>query len=100
VSESFSELELLQAWYLRWCDGSWEHQHRIQIETLDNPGWRVKISFEGTNVEGKTFEAIRRETSNQDWLHCWVDKNVFHGAGGPLNLGSLLKVFLDYAIDE
>ena len=27
------------------CDGDWEHQGGISIETLDNPGWCVKVEY-------------------------------------------------------
>jgi hypothetical protein len=38
--DEFSEL---QDWYAAHCNGEWEHQHGVVIESLDNPGWWVKI---------------------------------------------------------
>jgi hypothetical protein len=32
-------LTWLQAWYAEQCDGDWEHQFGVSVETLDNPGW-------------------------------------------------------------
>ncbi|WP_255758649.1 Imm53 family immunity protein [Neorhizobium galegae] len=32
-----------------------------------------------------------------DWWTCWVEDNVFCGAGGPLHLRSLLEAFRDWA---
>ena len=38
-----SEITWIEQWYQRQCDGNWEHQHGIKVETLDNPGWHVEI---------------------------------------------------------
>jgi hypothetical protein len=38
-------LNRLQSWYESHCDGDWEHDKRIRIGTLDNPGWRVYINL-------------------------------------------------------
>lgn len=38
-------LRFLQDWYLSQCDGDWEHQLGIDIGTIDNPGWTVKVSL-------------------------------------------------------
>ena len=37
-------LSYLTAWFARQCDGDWEHDLGIRIETLDNPGWAVDIA--------------------------------------------------------
>ena len=44
-----SNIEWLQQWYQKNCDGEWEHLYGIEIETLDNPGWHVKIDLEETS---------------------------------------------------
>jgi hypothetical protein len=31
-------LPWLQGWYATQCDGDWEHEYGVSIETLDNPG--------------------------------------------------------------
>ncbi|MEH0820740.1 Imm53 family immunity protein [Micromonospora sp. CPCC 205714] len=42
----------LQAWYATQCDGEWEHEFGIQIETVDNPGWSVSIDLGDTALSG------------------------------------------------
>src|SRR5690348_1300611 len=42
-------IEWIQAWYLDQCDGHWEHQYGMVIETLDNPGWSIRVELEGTD---------------------------------------------------
>ena len=48
-----SLFNLLQDWYLAQCNGDWEHEFGIKIDTLDNPGWSVVIDLLGTNYENK-----------------------------------------------
>lgn len=51
-------LTWLQKWFVNQCDGDWEHYNNIKIETLDNPGWSVRIRVENTDVERKKFEKV------------------------------------------
>lgn len=93
----------LQQWYASHCDGSWEHEHGIDIESLDNPGWRVIISTIGTELEGRDFEPVRRRGSGDDWVDCRVTDSPKSGqrsfvAGcGPRNLTEALEVFRAWA---
>jgi hypothetical protein len=64
-------IRFLQVWYEAQCDGNWEHQFGVDIGTLDNPGWRVKISLEDTELEGSSFDRIQVERTETDWYHCW-----------------------------
>lgn len=38
-------LKGLQDWYCSQCNGDWEHGYGVSIETLDNPGWSLKIEL-------------------------------------------------------
>ncbi len=77
-----STLERLQEWYLSQCNGDWEHSCGVTIESLDNPGWRVRIDLESTPLDGRTFQsvAIGSEEENHDangaaigpWMMCEV----------------------------
>lgn len=79
-------------------DGDWEHQHGIRIFTLDNPGWRVKVSLPDTEGPRPAFERIEFEASESDWYHCWVDEEQreFNGAGGVSNLVSIIDILRAY----
>ncbi len=90
-------LKNLQDWYLSYCDSDWEHEFGVKIGTLDNPGWTIEIDLIGTKNEGINFTKIKIERTEDDWLHCWVEKEVFHAACGPLNLEEVLEVFLKWA---
>lgn len=43
VAMDISELE---NWLKKRCDGDWEHQGGISIESTDNPGWYIQIDFD------------------------------------------------------
>ena len=90
-------LAWLQGWYTHHCDGDWEHSFGIDITTLDNPGWRVRVNLEDTALDDRQFAPITRETSEHEWLHCRVQGKVFEGAGGAHQLGAILEVFRAWA---
>jgi len=90
------EIRELQQWYLAQCDGDWEHGSGVQIGTLDNPGWRVRINLVRTSLESASFNEVANLAPERDWLRCWVQDGTFHGAGGPLMLGAILQHFLDW----
>jgi hypothetical protein len=92
-----SPIARLQQWYLAQCDEDWEHSYGIKIDTLDNPGWIVRIDLTDTPVENAAFTPLVVHRSETDWLDCAVRNAQFHGAGGPLNLEEILVAFLDWA---
>jgi hypothetical protein len=93
----------LKRWYTARCDGDWEHQYGIRIETLDNPGWLVKIELTGTALEDLPFAVVADgvnaggEPEGSRWVHCSVRNRVWHGAGDETQLAQLLELFLDWA---
>lgn len=93
-----STLERLSAWYSLRCDGDWEHCYGIEIGTLDNPGWRVRIDLTETDLVEEPFDELRSEYEHQvRWLRCWKEGSAFHAAGGPEQLEAALQVFLAWA---
>jgi hypothetical protein len=99
-SEFASPLDRLARWYHCQCDGQWEHHQGVQIQSLDNPGWLVKINLTGTPLAGRRFPAIRTNTSTTGWpqsgrwLHCEVVENIWQGAGDETKLTEILELFL------
>jgi hypothetical protein len=84
-----NSLQWLQQWYYAHCDDTWEHQHGITIQSLDNPGWLVKIDLAGTPLESVNMKTVGQEshinhsgiTGDHDWLYCKVEDGFFVGAG-------------------
>jgi hypothetical protein len=86
----------LQDWYSSLCDGDWEHIYGVEINTLDNPGWYVKIDLKGTNLASRSLPEICKENNESDWFVCRVRDDIFEGYGGSHNLETILKVFRDW----
>lgn len=86
----------LQDWYFKQCDGDWEHQYGIKINTLDNPGWSVVIDLIDTNCEKKGFSEIDKQINDNNWIQCNVKNGKFIGAGGPNNLIDIINIFITW----
>lgn len=90
-------LSELQEWYSSHCDGDWEHQNGICIDTLDNPGWRLTVDLTETDLENKPFQDVINSESESGWVHCKVEDKKFQGYGGPYKLEEVIQVFLRWA---
>jgi len=86
-------LEWLQEWYKTQCNGDWEHDHVIKIETLDNPGWYVEIDFNNTNCEIKDSKWNLYELNDNNWIGYKIENNVYSASGDFLKLTLILKIF-------
>jgi hypothetical protein len=91
------DLAWLQNWYLQRCNGEWEHGQGIKLSTLDNPGWRLTINLRETNLEGRAFPRVKIERTENVSITCWVQGEMFQGAGGPLNLAEMIGIFRRWA---
>ena len=87
----------LQQWYVSNCNEDWEHGCGIKIETLDNPGWTLKIDLEETNLQNRSFISINIDNNENDWYTCKVNKNKFEAFCDPTKLNKLIEIFLDWA---
>lgn len=100
-----NQLEWLMGWYAQQCDGDWEHSFGIKLDTLDNPGWYITINLEGTLLQGKPFSPVTVNMDDNDgdpnvhWHHCQIKENQFVGACGVYDLGLVLDIFRQFAIE-
>ena len=93
-----SALERLSSWYSLQCDGDWEHTYGIKIETLDNPGWSVKIDLTDTALAEEPFQEHQSEYDHDvRWVRCWKVGAEFRAACGPEQLEVAIQVFLAWA---
>jgi hypothetical protein len=98
-------LTWLTRWYAKHCDGYWEHAPRVKIETVDNPGWTLKIDLEETELEGRPFESQRSGEVSEEydptkvasWWVCRVEKSQFYAACGAHDLETIISIFRDWA---
>jgi len=84
----------IESWYNEQCKSEWAHQYGISIDTLDNPGWAVKIDLLETSYSDLHVEEFFCERSDSDWIRCKIQDNKFYGWGGPMNLGEILEFFM------
>ena len=94
-------LDKLTSWYSAQCNGDWEHSYGISIDTLDNPGWLVKVDLTETDLETRIFIPVLRGESEteHDWIHCNVELGKFIGAGGSGNLSEIIEVFIAWSLE-
>lgn len=72
-------IEKVQQWYAAQCDGEWEHQYGLSIDTLDNPGWSVSIDLIGTVLHDVNMEKYQQDNSPNDWIFCEIKNQTFIG---------------------
>jgi hypothetical protein len=87
-------LTRLQSWYAQQCDGDWEHQWGIMVDTPDNPGWSLKVDLWGTDLSELNLAWTRIERTDEDWLFYGASNGLFEAAAGPRNLSEAIDVFL------
>ncbi len=90
-------LDHLVSWYVEHCDGEWEHSYGVALDTIDNPGWSLRVDLQETRLEGVAMERERVDRSEDDWVHAWSDGAAFHAAGGPKNLYEIVAAFAQFA---
>ncbi|MER6678329.1 immunity 53 family protein [Streptomyces sp. NPDC000983] len=72
MNEAEHVVDWLQRWYSAQCDEHWEHEWGVKIDTLDNPGWSVRIDLEETDLEGHDFPRHDLARSDDDWIMAWT----------------------------
>jgi hypothetical protein len=90
-------LYLLQRWYVAQCDGEWEHGFGVEIGTLDNPGWFIRIDLNHTALAALQRDLSKLERSEHDWVNWRVADARYEAYCGPTNLNEAILAFLDLA---
>lgn len=90
------DFAFLQDWYARHCDGDWEHDERIRIGTIDNPGWMLSINIADTELSGRTLPWELADRDDDDWLHYRCEGDVFQAACGVSNFPQALAAFRSF----
>ncbi len=87
----------LQNWFKSQCDGDWEHEFGVKIETVDNPGWYITINLIGTKCEGCVFPSEKNELNENNWYFCLVRNGNFEASCDSLSLTKVLEIFRRWA---
>lgn len=93
-------IEWLQKWYEEQCDGDWEHGYGVRIETIDNPGWSVRVDLNGIKLNMLDFEYKLFEKSENDWVGFSLERGTFHGIGDSSKLNTIISVFRELTLEE
>lgn len=107
-STSVDDLEWLEQWYEAQCLGDWAEDRGVSIESLDNPGWLLKVDLRGTSLEEHMGDRLLRRSGEPpgpdngniggtDWLECAIREGKFIGAGDPRKLRDILHCFREWA---
>ena len=82
----------LQTIISHFINGQWEHEEGVIIQTIDNPGWMIKVSLYGTFLQGCDFTEVEKELSTKEWYVCRVKNGYFEGFGSVNNLDNIVDV--------
>ncbi len=103
---SSDNFDWLTKWYLSQCNSDWEHGYGVRIDTLDNPGWSIKIDLADTRLEGRTFVKVAQGeiagsleewSRTGGWLVAEVKGSMFEAACGPFDLSAVIGIFRAWA---
>ena len=103
---SSDNLDWLSRWYLAQCDNDWEHTYGVKIDTLDNPGWSLKIELTDTDLRERAFERVTHGKPTDDldewrrtgsWWIASVNDGAFEAHCGPLDLPTVIGIFRQWA---
>lgn len=83
----------LENWFKSNCDGDWEHDNPLIIQSTSNPGWSIKISLNDTPLESLDIDCPLTENSEEDWYFYFIKNGMFSAAGDPTKLLFLLELF-------
>lgn len=87
-------IRLLQDWYADQCNDDWEHSYGVKLDTLDNPGWILKIDLRETEWEALSIPLNRRFVNDQDWMQFEVSDACYMACGDPFKLASMIEEFI------
>ncbi|EQA62949.1 Imm53 family immunity protein [Leptospira alexanderi] len=92
-SESETMFSWLMKWYESQCDGDWEHEYGIDINTKQDRGWQVKIEVNFTELDGVAIDHSLIQKGAGDWYSFSLKDGKFLAEGDPKKLRTILEKF-------
>lgn len=83
-------------WYEKKGD-DWFEDYGVTIESLDNPGWMLKVDLQGTDLSNKSFNKVDIGRTERDWVTASKKEDAFEAFGGPNNPNEMIELFLKFA---
>ena len=93
MADNTDILSWLSNWFASECNGDWEHENQIKIQTLDNPGWDIEIDLRDTSLEELQILNDVVEPTENDWYFFEVRDKRFIASGDLTKLTFLLEKF-------
>ena len=93
-------IKWISEWYENNCDGEWEQNYGITIDTLDNPGWSISIDLIDLDIEFSSIPWTFIEKSQNDWYGYKIENGKFEASGDPTKLTFLLNKFKEIVEDN
>ncbi|WP_126978382.1 Imm53 family immunity protein [Frigidibacter oleivorans] len=87
----------LENWLKSRCNGDWEHQGSISIESTDNPGWHIKVDFDTEEISDDHFvlaKSIYRSEADYVFFKYDRKENTLEISCGVHNLTEALTFLL------
>ncbi len=100
MNAKMDNIQWLSIWFQKYCDGEREQQYGIDIQTLDNPGWSVKIDLHDTPFSCIPFTQVEREWEVNHWISCFVRNECFWGFCGMDDLNETINIFKEWINQE
>ncbi|MDI7184581.1 Imm53 family immunity protein [Leptospira santarosai] len=89
--------ETMFSWLIEWrksqCDGDWEHENGIAINTNGDLGWQVKIEVNFTELDGVVINHTLIQQGLNDWYSFSLKDGKFLAEGDPKKLSIILEKF-------
>lgn len=88
------ELGWLADWFAAQCNEDWEHEFGVVIQTLDNPGWTIRIGIEESAAEGRLLDFV--DDADSQWVHLKSDGLILQGACHSDAVGAMLRATREF----
>ncbi|XZF15430.1 Imm53 family immunity protein [Chitinophagaceae bacterium MMS25-I14] len=92
-------LTWLYKWFESYCDGDWEHEQMINIQTTSNPGWMITIDLKYTHLESAILDIGTIENGDDDWFFYNIKDSQYRAGGDISKLEFLLNKFREVATE-
>ncbi len=88
-------LKWLQDWYIQECINNKNciSDEIINIDTIDNPGWHIRINIKATKLARRILDEINFDNGDDDWVFIKLNTGVFEGVGDKSKLVFILQFF-------
>ncbi|EMJ94476.1 hypothetical protein LEP1GSC198_0193 [Leptospira kirschneri str. JB] len=80
-------------WYSNQCNGIWELENQISIDTVSNPGWWFAIGLKSTKLENYELDSDLIKVEETDWYFYKIKDSDYKASGDTLKLPILVEAF-------